>query len=205
MKKTYMLGATVAAGLMALALSAQAAPPTTAAFPRLASQYTAWFARAMDPCDPAFYTVSVTSPHMPAYGCLPQNEITDALLTLKWARLAVSQRGKLMVIGIGLPPGARVGVQLDLRFTVAGVKAKQYSGTKTVTFEDRGVICPNPVSMPYGFTVGHSGFLAGSASLADCLSPASALQNPPSNIEILGAQLINLDNGKAFGEAGVVR
>jgi len=200
MKKTYTLGATVVAGLMALALSAQAAPPTTASFPTLAAGYTAWFARAMDPCDLATsaYVVSVTSAHMPPYGCTQQNSDTDAALTLKFARLTVTQRGKLMILGIGLPHGAQVGVQLDLRFTVAGVKTTQYTGTKTVTFEDQTVNCP-------GFTARGAGVIVGSTSLATCLGPDSGLQNSPSNVEILGARLINLNNNKPFAEAGVVR
>jgi len=196
MKKIYTLGATVAAGLMALALSAQA---TTATFPRLAANYTVWFARAMDPCDLATsaYVVSVTSAHMPPYGCTQQNSETDATLTLKFAKLTVTQRGKLMILGIGLPHGAQVGVQLDLRFTVPGVKAKQYTGAKPVTFEDQRVNCP-------GFTARGAGVIVGSTSLATCLGSDSGLQLS-SNIEILGARLINLNNNKPFAEAGVVR
>jgi hypothetical protein len=209
MKKTYTLGATVVAGLVALALSAPPASAATASFPRVAKYYSAWFARAMDECVPGTETVTIVAPNFPSGGCPQVNVGTDSLLTLKWAKLLVTQRGKAVILGAGLPFGARLGLQLDLRFTVKGVHTKS-NGTATVTFEDQTVNCPNLSTKPYGFPVRPQGTMSAVAPLADCLAGSLAgdysnLAVFASNIEILGARLMNLDTGLPIAEAGVVR
>lgn len=166
----------------------------------------AWMARAVDECNPA--TISVTSPNVPGGGCLQANTVTDSGITMSFARVIVNARsGRILVFGRGLPFGARVTLQLTLRVTRGGINVKHLPGpgsNKRVTFEDQVVTCPNLSSSPFGFPVRPSGALLGTADLASCLGVANSGLSA-GNIEVLGAELVNLDTGKVFARPGIER
>ncbi len=173
-------------------------------FPTIARRYSAWMVRAMDECNPA--TLSVTSPGVPTGGCFQTNVVTDDVITMHFARLIVTARSRRAVVfGRGLQFGKRVRVQLTLRTTHKGLSVKHPPGTnKTVTFQDTTLLCPNPTTNPFGFTVLQNGALLGIANLQNCLGTSlSGLAT--GNIEITDAALINVDNGKVFARPGILR
>lgn len=204
--KKQMSAMAVAAGFLA---STAGLVHAQAAFPTRSGNYAASMVRAMDSCTPSGLTVIGAG--VPTVGCLQANSVTDNSLTMKNARVVVSRRtGKVIVTGKGFPFGARVKVQLDLRVTRKGLTTKNPVATnQTVTFQDVTVICPTP---PFQFLANARGGLAGRVALADCLgsnsglvAPAATGQPPVANIEILGAVLLNADNGKVVARPGILR
>lgn len=174
-----------------------------APFPRFSRFYITWYARAMDPCTAS--TISVVNSGVPSGGCIQSNGgTTDDTITMDFARLIVNRRGRMALLGVGLPFGARVKVGLSLRVTKANLQVKHPPGSnKRVTFEDVNIECP---PTPFGFVAGPRGTIAAATTLASCLgSSLSDLANPTSNIEILDSYLINVDTNKVFARPGVVR
>jgi len=195
-------GIALGCAVLGLAVLVQQVSAAQAPFPRFSRFYITWFARAMDPCSPT--SVSVVTPGLPAGGCLQANAATDSSITMNFARLIVNRRGRLALLGVGLPFGARVKVELKLRVTKANLQVKHPPGSnKRVTFQDITIQCP---PTPFGFVAGPRGTIAQATTLANCLgTSASDLASPTSNIEVLDSALINVDTGLVFARPGVVR
>ncbi len=194
-----------AISLAALMATVQSALAQTQPAPRIARDYEVWLARAMDPCvltnDGPGPTVTVVSTsNVPAFGCLQQNTATDSNIGLNFARVRVSQRGRVGLFAGGLTVGDLVAVRLDLRVTRAVNKTKHPPGSnKSVTFTDLPVVCPSFAARP-------GGAVAAATDLATCLGANSGLAaTGGTNIEILDAALINANTGKVIGVPGVVR
>jgi hypothetical protein len=164
-------------------------------FPKNARRFLTTFSRAFDECTSPTLTVT-DPPHLPATGCVAANATTQDLsaFPMSIAKLIVKSNGKIVLFGGGFNPGARVQVELKLRVTK--------SGTPNVTFEDVTVTCDgNPQ-----FTAYATKKIIGHDTLANCLGPSlSGLAGPDANIEILEANLIDVDTGEYFGTPGTTR
>ena len=186
------------------ALAVQPVLAQTAPFPTAARRYSAWMARAMDPCNPT--TVSVVSGQgVPTAGCFQANVATDSSITMKTARLAFNSRtGKLTVYGTGFQFGSRVAAQLTLRVTKKNQSKLHPPGLASITYEDVTINCPNSA---FWFVARRNGSLAGSINLSDCLAAnGEATGLATGNIEILNSALLNVDNSfKVFARPGVFR
>src|SRR5947207_6707365 len=86
-------GTTFAAILAALALLVAPASAQNVPFPRLARYYVTWMARAMDQCTAP--SLSVVNPPGEPPACPQTNSTTDNTLTMGFARLAVTSRGRI--------------------------------------------------------------------------------------------------------------
>jgi hypothetical protein len=197
-------GTTFAVILAALALLAASASAQTAPFPKLARFYVAWMVRAMDQCTAPSLTV-VNPSMVPPAACPQANSTTDNTLTMGFARLAVSARGRIGLFVTGLPFTARVRIQLTLRVTRVVGQVKHPPGSnKRVTFQDVTIQCPPPATSPFGLVANGRGAIASRMTLESCLSPNTALAT--GNIEILNAALLDIDNSnKVFAVPGILR
>ncbi len=205
-------GMIVAATMMSLAFLVADAGAVVS-LPRMAQSFSTYFARAYDPCvlpvdDGPGPVVTVVSPtNVPGIGCLSSNSATDSVLSMSYAKLLVNNRGRIGLFGAGFPFGARVKVQLSLRVTrkVGSVK-HPLASNQMVTFQDVTILCPTSA---FGFPVRPSGGVVGVTTLAACLGTSNAglagVAGAPANIEVLGAQLINLDNSLPLANPGIVR
>ena len=204
-------GMIVVTTIMSLAFLVQDAGAIVA-FPQVAQAYRTYFARAYDQCVPSAdgpgptVTVVAQVPSVPSVACLAQNSATDTVLTMRYALLLVNNRGRVGLFGTGFPFGGRVKVQLNLRVTrkVTNVKHPPSANAK-VTFVDLTITCPTTA---FGFPVRPSGGVVGTTTLASCLGGNSGLAGvggSPANIEILGAQIINVDTGLPLATSGIVR
>jgi len=184
------------------ALAAQSVLAQTVPFPTAARRYQAWMVRAMDQCSAS--TVSVVGTGLPSNGCAQTNATTDSEITMKVARLTISKAtGKMALFGRGFVFGNRVSARLTLRVTKQGQATSPAPGSNSVTFTDATIMCPNA---PFWFVARQAGTLAGSIKLSDCLQQngdASGLST--GNIEILDAELVNIDSGKVFARPGILR
>lgn len=175
-------------------------------FAKKAPLYDTWMARAFDSCTPT--TLTVLTGGLPSGGgCLAANSTTDSGLPMKFARLRVSKSGKIRLYARGLTFGESVRVRLNLRVTRKGVSTKHPPKTgATVTFADFSVDCP---ASPNAFVVRPNGAIIGATDLAACLAPNSGLAGGATpnlaNIEVLGASLVNVANGKELARSGIVR
>jgi hypothetical protein len=196
-------GTTFAIFLVALALLATPAGAQTVPFPKLARYYITWMARAMDQCTAP--TLSVVNPPGEPPACPQVNSTTDNILTLGFARLAVTARGRIGLFATGLPFTARVRIQLTLRVTRTVTTVKHPPGSnKRVTFQDVIVQCPPPATSPFGLVANGRGAIAARMTLESCLSPNTTLAT--GNIEILDSALLDIDNGnKVFAVPGILR
>ncbi len=178
--------------------------------PRLARNYIAWLARAMDTCasvvpDGPGPVVSVLLPtNVPGAGCLQQNVATEGTLGMNLGRIWISDRGRIGLFATGFTLGDSLRVRLTLRVTrvVASVKHPLASNQK-VTFVDQTIDCPAAGS----FLARANGAVVGSTDLGACLAPYGGLAQASTgrtNIEILDAGLVNTANGKLVGHAGVI-
>lgn len=188
-------GAIVGGVLLGLTSLTQPLHAQLAPFPRFARFYSTWFARAMDQC--TTNNVVIGAPGQPSGGCLQANGNTDNVMTMGFTKLFLSRRGRVTLVGVGYPFGARVKVGLVLRVT------RSLPTKGLVTFADVPVVCP-PSS--FGFVATQRGILVGSTTLAACLGASlQGLVDQPSNIEVVDASLINVDNGKVFAKPGLIR
>lgn len=206
-RRTFRGFVATAISLAALMATVQSALAQTQPSPRIARDYEVWLARAMDPCNlandgPGPTVTVLNTSGVPAFGCLQQNVITDSNIGLNFARLRVSQRGRVGLFAGGLTVGDLVAVQLTLRVTRAVNKVKHPPGSnKSVTFTDVPVTCPSFAARP-------SGAVAATTDLTTCLGANSGLAGftgGRTNIEIIDAALINANTGKVIGVPGVVR
>ena len=192
----------VGALLWAAGASAQTLPD----YAKKAPLYDTWMARAFDSCTPS--TLTVLTSGLPANGgCLAANSVTDNALSMNFARLRVSKSGKIRLYARGLPFGESVRVRLNLRVTRKGVSTKHPPKTgATVTFADLSVDCP---ASPNAFKVRPNGAIIAKTDLAACLAPNSGLAGGTTpnlaNVEVLGASLVNVANGKELARSGIVR
>jgi hypothetical protein len=195
-------GTTFAVILAVLALLAVPARAQTVPFPRLARYYITWMARAMDQCTAPSLTV-VNPPGEPP-ACPQVNSTTDNTITMGFARLAVTSRGRIGLFVTGLPFTARVRVQLTLRVTRSVTQVKHPPGSnKRVTFQDVTIQCPPAASSPFGLVANNRGAIAARMTLASCLANTALTTG---NIEILDSALIDVDNGnKVFAVPGILR
>jgi hypothetical protein len=200
--KGRVAGLSAAAGLVAL-LASSAGAQTLPNYPKKARAYDTWMARAFDSCTPGGLTV--TSTNVPSSGCLSTNSVTDSALPYNFARMRVSKTGKIRVYGRGFTFGESVRVRLVLRVTRQGVATKHPPKSKaTVTFADVTVDCP---AAPNAFVVRPNGAIIGATDLNTCLAPNNNLGGGTgvNNIEVIGASLVNVANGKELARSGVVR
>jgi hypothetical protein len=119
--------------------------------------------------------------------------------------MRVSKTGKIRVYGRGFTFGESVRVRLVLRVTRQGVATKHPPKSKaTVTFADVTVDCP---AAPNAFVVRPNGAIIGATDLNTCLAPNNNLGGGTgvNNIEVIGASLVNVANGKELARSGVVR
>jgi len=166
--------------------------------PRLARGLSTWLVRAMDQCNPAI--VSVVAANVPSSGCVQANAVTDDQLGMTFARLRVSQRGRIALFGTGFTLGDVLRVRLRLRVTKDNLTTKHPPATNRVTFADDIVDCPKA---PDAFAVRPNGAVVGSTDLSACLSPNGGLSQ--GNIEIIDVALINVMNGREVAKPGVLR
>jgi len=184
-------------------LAAQPLLAQTIPFPTSARRYAAWMARAMDECSAG--TVSVASGQgLPTTGCAQTNVTTDPGITMKLARLNIAKlTGKVTLFGRGFVFGNRVTTQLTLRVTKQDQTTNPPPGTNPVTFQDVTIQCPNA---PFWFVARQSGAIAGSIKLEDCLTQSGMPTGlATGNIEVLSAELVNVDTGLVFARPGIVR
>src|ERR1700687_4541545 len=196
-KRVHAVVAATAIRLMSLA-GPHETLAASVAFPRLARGLSSWLVRAMDKCNPA--TVSVVAPNVPTGGCVQSNAVTDDQLGMNFAKLRVSQRGRIALFGTGFTLGDVLRVRLRLRVTKENVLTKHPTAVNRVTFADDTVDCPKS---PDAFAVRPNGAVAGSTDLGACLSPNASLAQ--GNIEIIDAALVNVMNGKEVAKPGVLR
>lgn len=202
MNKQLQLAAAATAITVAVASLGVPGPAAFgASFPTLARGVSVWMARAMDQCDPA--TLSVFGSGLPSGGCLQANTVTNSTLTMNFAKVRITQRGRISLYGTGFTLGDVLRVRLTLRVTKAGQIVKHLPGpgtNKSVTFVDQVVDCPQD---PDAFTVRPNGAVAQSTDLGACLAPNGALAN--GNIEILNVELVEATSGATVGQTGMVR
>jgi hypothetical protein len=195
-------GTTFTVILAALALLAASANAQTVPFPRLARYYITWMARAMDQCTAP--TLSVVNPPGEPPACPQVNGTTDNTITMGFARLAVTSRGRIGLFVTGLPFTARVRIQLTLRVTRNVTTVKHPPGSnKRVTFQDVTIQCPPPATSPFGLVASGRGAIAARMTLESCLTNTALATG---NIEILNSALLDIDNGnKVFAVPGILR
>jgi hypothetical protein len=199
MKKQLQLA--LAGAAIGLASLLVVTPRATAqvSFPKIARGINTWMSRAYDVCSPT--TVSVTSPNVPSTGCSAANGgTTDANLTMKSAKLRVTNQGRIALFGTGFTLGDELRVRLTLRVTKPGVNKKHPPAPATVTFADTTVDCP---ASPDAFNARPNGAVIGTTTLSACLSPNTGLAN--GNIEIIDVSLVNALTGKIVAVPGVLR
>jgi len=195
----------------AAALLVSVAPHTQAATIALPKVYQVTFTRAMDPCTGPGVTV-VNPGNITA---CPETHVTTDAPNANWQKaklkmsISSSKGTSLSLGGKGFitPAPTKIGLQLTLRVTnqVTGSPAPP-----SKTYEDETFICGNTAGTACGhyFATTTDGKIAKPTKilLTTCLSdnnlsPALAT----GNIEVVGAALINCDNGLVFGTPGVVQ
>jgi len=196
-KRVHVAIAATAISLVSFVIPAGTSAASVA-FPRLARGLSTWLVRAMDQCNPAI--VSVVAPNVPSNGCVQSNAVTDDQLGMTFAKLRVSQRGRIALFGTGFTLGDVLRVRLRLRVTKNNLSTKHPPATNRVTFADDTVDCPKS---PNAFAVRPNGAVAGSTDLGACLSPNSSLAQ--GNIEIIDSALVNVMNGKEVAKPGILR
>lgn len=201
MKKQVQLAlAGAALGMASLVTVTHSASAAPASFPKLARGINTWMARAMDKCDPA--TTSVVTPGSPSQGCPQANtSTTDGSLTMKFAKLRVTNRGKIVIFATGFTLGDELRVRLSLRVTKAGIQTLHPpQNGQIVTFQDFTADCPKS---PDAFNARPNGAVIGTTSLDACLDPNSGLAH--GNIEILDVSLVNALTGRTVAVPGILR
>lgn len=198
MKQQAQLAVAAAFGVMSLGVLAHSASAQVP-FPTRARSVSFWMARAMDQCAPSGLSV-VGQPSLSTPGCLQSNTTTDNTLTMNFARVRITKRGRVALFASGFTFGDALRVRLQLRVTKHSQSVKHPPGVKTVTFVDQIVDCPKS---PDAFVVRPNGSVATSTDLGACLAPNTNLSS--GNIEIVSASLINVLNGKVVGVPGYVK
>jgi hypothetical protein len=203
MKKQGLRVAVVATATGLLSLSGMIHPAAAAqpvSFPRLARGFSAWMARAMDEC--SVPTLSIVSPaSAPHVACPQMNSTTDNTLSMRFAKMRVTARGRVGLFGTGFTLGDALRLRLTLRVTQIAGQVKHPPGSnKRVTFPDQTIDCPKS---PDAFLARPNGAVVGRTDLGACLAPFGNLQH--GNIEILDAELINVNNGKTVAIPGILR
>jgi len=194
--KVALIGAAVGmTSLVALSHAAMA----QAAFPALARGIDTWMARAMEPCNPP--TTTVSTPNSPAAGCIQSNgNTTDGTLGMKFAKLRVSNRGRIGVFATGFKLGDEVRARLTLRVTKTANTLHPMQFQK-VTFQDVTIDCP---AAPDAFNARPNGAIIGTAKLTTCLGSYVGLAN--GNIELVDVSLVNaLNSSPVVAVPGLVR
>lgn len=194
----------IVGGLASLSLSDVGVAQALPSYPKKAPAFDTWMGRAYDSCTPSGLTV-VSPTNVPNTGCLSVNTVTDNALPLNFARLRVAKSGKIRLYARGLTFGDSVRVRLNMRVTRQGVSTKNPTKSNaTVTFADVTVDCP---AAPNAFVVRPNGSIVGVTDLNACLTPYPNLGGGTgkNNIEVLGASLVNVANGKELARSGVLR
>jgi hypothetical protein len=192
-------GIAMATGLLSLVVATHTAVAQQANFPRLARGFSSWLARAMDQC--AAPTLSVVNPSGAGVACPQANSVTDSTLSMRFAKMRVTARGRVGLFATGFTLGDALRIRLTLRVTQIAGQVKHPPGSnKRVTFPDLTIDCPKA---PDAFLARPNGAVVGRTDFGACLAPSSNLQN--GNIEILDAELINVNNGKTVAIPGVLR
>jgi hypothetical protein len=200
MKKQVQLAlAGAAVGVVSLVAVTHSATAQVAPFPKMAQGINTWMVRAMDNCNPA--GVSVVTPGSPSSGCYQANGITDNTLGMKFAKLRVTNRGRIALFARGFTLGDVLRVRLTLRVTKVNISKLHPPGADRVTFADTTVDCPQS---PVAFSARPNGAITGYTTLDACLGPNSGLAK--GNIEILDVSLVNaLPGGKVVAVPGILR
>src|SRR5262249_21717534 len=141
-------------------------------------------------------------PNVPNGDCLQANTATDNMVGMRFAKMRVTQRGRVGLFAQGFTLGDALRIRLTLRVTQRTNQTKHPPGSnKKITFPDTTVDCPKA---PDAFLARPNGAVVGRTDLGACLAPFNNLNM--GNIEILGASLINVNNAnKAVGVPGIVR
>jgi len=200
MKKQVQLALAGALGMASLVVVTHSATAQQASLPTIARGINTWMARAMDVCNPA--TVSVATTGSPSDGCLQSNSgTTDNTLTMKSAKLRVTNRGKIVLFATGFTLGNELRVRLTLRVTKPGITTLHpHLTNQKVTFTDVTVDCPQS---PDAFNARPNGAVIGSTSLDACVAPFPGLAK--GNIEIIDVSLVNALTNKTVAVPGVLR
>jgi len=198
MKKQVQLAlAGVAIGVASLVAVTHSASAQVV-FPKTARGINTWLARAMDECSAA--TTSVVTAGSPTGGCLQSNGgTTDDTLGMKFGKLRVTNRGRIVLFATGFTLGDELRVRLTLRVTKPDITTVP-PGPNTVTFADMTVDCPQA---PDAFNSRPNGAVSGSTDLAACLSPNDGLAS--GNVELLDVSVINALTGKTVAVPGINR
>jgi hypothetical protein len=184
---------------LSLCMATHTAGAQQVSFPRLARSFSAWMARAMDQC--AAPTLSVVNPAGAGVACPQTNSVTDNTLSMRFAKMRVTARGRVGLFGTGFTLGDALRLRLTLRVTQIAGQVKHPPGSnKRVTFPDQTIDCPKS---PDAFLARPNGAVVGRTDLGACLAPFGNLQH--GNIEILDAELINVNNGKTVAIPGILR
>jgi hypothetical protein len=211
MKKAWM---TVLAGVAIVAVGSVAQAQT--GFPTKAIKFSSWLARGFDSCTPGGLTV--TSSNLPSSGCfavhsdpLPPPAGSNPLgATMKFGRLDVRRfpatggQGKVKLLMFGLQNGQRVKVRLTLRTTRSGITTKHPPNKSAlVTFQDTVVECK--LSAANCFTANPRGVVLGTQTLDQCLTQSGLPTGlAKENVEILGAEVVNCDDGNVVARPGIL-
>jgi hypothetical protein len=201
MKKQGLRVAVVATaiGLLSLLVATHPAVAQQANFPRLARGFSSWLARAMDQCTAP--SLSVVNPPGAGVACPQTNSVTDSALGMRFGKIRVTAHGRIGLFATGFTLGDALRIRLTLRVTQIAGQVKHPPGSnKRVTFPDLTIDCPKS---PDAFLARPNGALVGRTDLGACLAPFSNLQH--GNLEILDAELINVNNMKTVGIPGVLR
>lgn len=166
-------------------------------FPLRARSVSFWMARAFDQCSPSGLTVQGT----PGSACLSSNTATDNSLTMNFAKVRITKRGRIGIFAAGFTFGDILRVRLTLRVSQNNKTVKHPAGTGVrVTYQDQTIDCP---ASPSAFTVRPNGSVATSTDLAACLGANNALAF--GNIEVIDAALVNAMSGQEVARPGFVR
>jgi hypothetical protein len=203
MKKQVQLAlAGAAVGVVSLVAVTYSATAQVVPFPKMAQGINTWMVRAMDNCNPA--GVSVVTTGSPSSGCYQANGgTTDDTLGMKFAKLRVTNRGRIALFARGFTLGDVLRVRLTLRVTKVNISKLHPPVADRVTFADTTVDCPAPASGA-AFSARPNGSITGYTTLDACLGPNSGLAK--GNIEILDVSLVNaLPGGKVVAVPGIFR
>ncbi len=212
MKKFWAMAVAVS-----VAMSAGGAYGQVSGFPTRAIRYSTWLARAFDSCTPSGLTV-VSPANLPSAGCFatqsdplpPPAGLNPVGATMKFGRLDVRRfpgtggQGKVKLLAFGMQNGQRVKVRLTLRTTRSGVSTKNPTKSNAlVTFQDVTVDCP--IGPANCFIANPRGVVLGTMQLDQCLSQNSLPTGlARQNVEILGAEVINCDDGNVVARPGIL-
>ncbi len=173
-------------------------------FPKKSKSYTVWMARAFDECIPSGLTVVGLG--LPSTGCLSANTVTDNTTAASYAKVRLTHKGKIKVVGRGFSFGDTVRVRLHLRVTKEHISTLHPpNAAARVTFADATIDCP---PAPGAFAVRPNGSIITSTNLSSCFGVNSSLAGGttyPTNIEIMGASVIHAVSGKELLRSGIVR